>query len=126
MDDSESLPVPSTETAEQKLARLAAENAWLRGRIEGLERRLGLSSRNRGKPPSSDGLRKPRATRRTRSLRGRSGRKPGGQPGHKGETLRRTAHPDRVQAPVPAACKGCGSSLSGSDMTGAPGRSSGL
>ena len=84
-------------------------------RIEALERRLGLNSRNSGKPPSSDGLKKPRAKPRTRSLRGKSGRKPGGQPGHKGETPSRTDHPDRVDDHAPAACEGCGLSLSGSD-----------
>ena len=125
--------VPS-ETSQQKIARLEEENAWLRAqngrleehiarfveRIEELERRLGLSSRNSSKPPSSDGLKKPRAKPRTRSLRGKSGRKPGGQPGHKGETLCRTAHPDRVQDHVPAGCQGCGSSLSKATVVGTP------
>ena len=57
-----------------------------------LERRLGLNSTNSGKPPSSDGLKKPV---RVRSLRERSSRQPGGQKGHKGETLRRAAEPKR-------------------------------
>ena len=95
---------------EEENARLREENAWLRQqnarleehiarlveRVEELERRLGLNSGNSGKPPSSDGLKKPKSKRRTRSLRRKSGRKPGGQPGHKGETLRRTDHPDQV------------------------------
>ncbi len=63
----------------------------LEARLAELERRLGLNSRNSGKPPSSDGLNKPPASkdkrRRSRSLREKSGRKPGGQKGHKGETL---------------------------------------
>src|SRR5262249_19149628 len=57
----------------------------LRAHIAELERRLGLNSSNSGRPPSSDGLRKPA---RVSSLRERSGKKPGGQKGHKGETLR--------------------------------------
>ncbi|HME26422.1 MAG TPA: DUF6444 domain-containing protein, partial [Acetobacteraceae bacterium] len=40
-------------------ARHAAEMAALRGQITELERRLGLNSSNSGKPPSSDGLKKP-------------------------------------------------------------------
>ena len=43
------------------------------------------------------------AKRRTRSLRGKSGRKPGGQPG-KGKTLRRADHLDRVKDHVPSSC----------------------
>ena len=107
--------------------RLELENAWLRDRnarfverISALERRLGLNSRNSGQPPSSDGLKKPAAERRTRSLRGKTGRKPGGQAGHKGKTLCRTAIPDRVEEHVPSSCRGCGASLSAAAAVGDP------
>jgi transposase len=40
-------------------ARHAAEMAAMQARIAELERRLGLNSGNSGKPPSSDGLKKP-------------------------------------------------------------------
>ena len=121
------LPVSGSETSEEKIARLEAENAWLREqvahlveRISALERRLGLNSRNSGQPPSSDGLKKPAAERRTRSLRGKTGRKPGGQAGHKGKTLCRTAIPDRVEEHVPSSCRGCGASLSSASPVGHP------
>src|SRR5271169_4396454 len=65
--------------------------ARLQERIAELERRLGLNSGNSGKPPSSDGLKKPV---RVSSLRERSGKKTGGQNGHRGETLRRSETPD--------------------------------
>ena len=114
------LRVPGSETSGQKIVRLELENAWLRERIGELERRLGLNSGNSGKPPSSDGLKKPSSERRTQSLRGKTDRKPGGQPGHKGRTLCRTASPDRVKDHVPAACGGCGASLLGASFVGAP------
>ena len=88
-------------------------------RIAALERRLGLKCRNSGKPPLSDGLAKPAARRRTRSLREKTGRKPGGRAGRKGETLRRAAPPDRMKARVPVCCRGCGASLSGAAPAGA-------
>ena len=84
-------------------------------RLGALERRLGLNSTNSGKPPSSDGLNKPPAgkdkRRRTSSLREKSGRKPGGQKGHKGETLRQVAEPDTTADYFPEACRHCGLAL---------------
>jgi transposase len=84
-------------------ARIAEQDA----RIAELERRLAASSRNSSKPPSTDGLGKPAPT----SLRGRSGRKPGGQPGREGRTLRQVAVPDEVVVHEPDACRGCGGPL---------------
>ncbi|MEO5347096.1 MAG: DUF6444 domain-containing protein [Magnetococcus sp. YQC-9] len=90
---------------------LAAENAILRetiaqqatlikkleARIAELERRLGLNSST-----VKDN------NRRTRSLREGSTREPGGQQGHKGETLRQSAEPDTVSAHLYAviSCRG--------------------
>jgi transposase len=88
--------------------RLRAENAVLMVRLAALERRLGLNSRNSGKPPSSDGLKKPP---RVRSLREPTGKTTGGQPGHPGKTLRRTDTPDATINHYPAACAACGEPL---------------
>jgi transposase len=106
-------------------ARLRAENAALKetiavllARVAELERRLDLNSSNSGKPPSSDGLHKPRREPRTRSLRERSGKPPGGQKGHKGETLRQVDAPSHTVEHYPEACPACGSALSGAMSTG--------
>ena len=101
-------------------AQFRAENAQLRQLVEQLQRRLGLDSSNSGKPPSSDGPGKPPAKPRTRSQRGRSGKRPGGQPGHKGVTLSQTATPDQIETHVPTSCADCGASLSAPDTEGEP------
>jgi len=79
-------------------------------RIAELERKLGLNSDNSGKPPSSDGLKKRPV--RVSSLRERSGKKPGGQKGHPGETLRQSETVDATIDHFPKACAGCGAALS--------------
>src|SRR5574341_2087210 len=79
--------------------------------IAELRRQLAASSRNSSQPPSSDGLDKPAP----KSLRGRSGRKPGGQPGREGRTLRQVAVPDEVVVHEPGACAGCGAELAAED-----------
>ena len=87
-----------------------------RNAIAGLERQLGLNSSNSGKPPSSDGLKKKPA--RVSSLRERSGKRPGGQPGHPGKTLSRTETPDAIVDHFPNACDGCGGALSEAETDG--------
>ena len=80
------------------------EIAALSARVAELERRLELNSSNSGKPPSSDGLSKPP---RTSSLREKTGKKSGGQKGHKGQTLAQTETPDRVIDHYPEICPDC-------------------
>ena len=100
--------------------RQQAEMAGLQQRLEELERRVGLNSGNSGKPPSSDGPAKPPAPKRTRSQRGRSGKRPGGQPGHKGATLRQTDSPHRIETHRPPSCGECAAPLSAADTQGEP------
>ena len=87
---------------------LRAENSALTKRLTELERRLGLNSSNSGKPPSSDGLKKPP---RVSSLREPSGKKTGGQKGHPGTTLCRVEKPDATIEHYPEACAACGEPL---------------
>ena len=98
---------PTGATIEELIAlvkALAAENAVLKARVGELERQVGLNSSNSGKPPSSDGLKKPP---RVSSLRKPSGKPSGGQKGHKGETLERVAEPDNVVDHYPSSCNNC-------------------
>jgi transposase len=104
MNDSDSRSWPSQEELIALVAAQAAEIAALKARLGELERRLGLNSSNSGKPPSSDGLKKPPRAARTKSLRGPSDRPSGGQKGHKGETLEQVAAPDHTVDHVPPFC----------------------
>lgn len=78
----------------------------LEARVEALENQLKKNSHNSSKPPSSDGFGK-----RTKSLREKSDRSSGGQPGHPGSTLDWCEHPDSVLIYPVKACSGCGLSL---------------
>ncbi len=78
-------------------------------RIQKLEDQLAKYSRNSGKPPSSDGYDQP--VPRPKSLRKRSRRKSGGQPGHPGETLKAVEQPDFIKVHRVHECQHCGQSL---------------
>src|SRR5258708_12504979 len=86
-------------------AALRAQVRALLARVQELEARAAKDSHTSGQPPSSDGLR-----RRTKSLRKPSGKKPGGQLGHAGETLPLLAHsptPNTLVDHRPPLCTTC-------------------
>src|SRR3990172_6574555 len=77
-------------------------------KIQELERRLNLNSKNSNKPPSSDVFHKPNP----KSLRKKSGKKPGGQKGHPGHNLKQVDNPDHVVSIECNSCPDCGGDLS--------------
>ena len=96
-----------------QLDALRAQVTALSAEVAELRARLGQNPRNSSKPPSSEGLAKPAP----RSLRGRSGRKPGRPKGQPGATLAMTGDPDEVVVHEPGACGGCGTGLAGAPVT---------
>jgi len=100
-------------------AQLAARDAQLQAlaaRVEELERRLGKDSGTSSKPPSSDSPYQKKT--RDRSLRGRSGRRPGKQPGAQSSTLKQSADPGQRAECAPAACGCCGADLGDAAVIG--------
>ena len=111
-------PLGRLKVVEAENASLRAEVAELRRENQELRARLGKDSTNSSRPPSSD----PPERLYKRAKREPSGRKAGGQPGHKGVT-REMLPPERVTAVIghhPATCSGCGADLSSAPQAGEP------
>lgn len=90
----------------KEIDNLTEENLKLKERVQSLENQTKTNSNNSSKPPSSDGLKK-----KTKSLRKPTGKKPGGQPGHKGFTLEQVENPDEIIEYIIDKCSECGTSL---------------
>src|SRR5262245_2646310 len=102
-------------TPEEENVALKAEIAALREQVrtllvevQQLRGQLAKDSHNSSKPPSSDGV-----VRKPKSLRKKTGRKPGGQPGHPGHQVRLVAVPDTVVVHRPPHCESCQQALPG-------------
>jgi len=83
-------------------------NEMLVDKLEELDNKISKNSRNSSRPPSKD----ENTPQRNQSLRGKSGKKSGGQDGHSGSTLKKVETPDKIiQHPLKGKCK-CGQNLS--------------
>jgi transposase len=92
-----------------RVDRLIEQVDQLTNEVKGLREEVGIlknkkNSGNSSLPPSQDLF-----ALKNQSLRGRTDKKSGGQPGHKGETLRMSANPDKIIQHFPdAQCPQCG------------------
>ena len=100
----------------RNIDRLNADLRKRDKRIEELEAKLAKyespdkNSGNSSTPPSKENM-KAEAIRRTKTLRKPTGRKPGGQKGHEGSTLKITQAPDETEDVSANYCTKCGASL---------------
>jgi transposase len=94
---------------EERLAERDAQIVALKARVAELEAELGRSSSNSGKPPSSDSP----AQRGSRPERPKTGKKPGGQPGHSGNqrAVLPQAKVTKNRDVFPKACEKCHANL---------------
>ncbi len=95
--------------ADAQVAWLRSQVAVLADQVARLAHRVGRDSSNSNRPPSSDSpyTKKPPAPT-DRSLRRRSDRKPGKQPGEPGTTLTQVADPDHTVVGAADRCDRCG------------------
>ena len=84
-----------------QIAALTEKIAELTAKLD--EKNHKKNSGNSSTPPSNDRFDKPTP----KSLREKSGRKPGGQPGHKGKGMKLDREPDEVVPHIPDKCQGC-------------------
>jgi transposase len=115
---SATLLLGSTPSTHAKVHSAAHHLLSLRQRVRELEARLGRNSSNSSRPPSSD---PPQAPARPKAPP--SGRKRGGQPGHRGayRALLSVEQVDELVVVEPERCRHCGQPFSGT-ATGRRGR----
>lgn len=94
----------------RNVERLLKENRELRRRLEKYEKPP-KDSGNSSTPPSKEPI-KSEVERRTKSLRKKSDRKVGGQPGHEGTTRKMSETPNEIESTASQFCRECGRDLS--------------
>ena len=93
-------------TLSNQIKEQNAQIESLTSRVKSLESQVNKNSNNSSKPPSSDGFKK-----KTKSLRTKSGKNPGGQEGHEGTTLELNDNADEIKIHGIDKCDICGESL---------------
>ena len=96
------------------LGELREQVGVLQAQVADLAAQARQNSKNSSRPPSSDGL----GTPAPRSLRKKTGRKPGRPKGQPGATMRLSDHPDHVVRHEPFCCAGCDRGLAGAREAG--------
>jgi transposase len=94
------------EQQQRVIEGLQQQLARLREQMQALQERVQKDSHNSHLPPSSD-----RFHRQPKSLRTKSGKKPGGQVGHPGSGLRLSPTPDQVLVHPVEVCQHCHADL---------------
>lgn len=89
-----------------QVEKLSKDNKALGERVQSLEKQTRKNSNNSSKPPSTDGFKK-----KTKTLRTKSCKKPGGQEGHDGKTLEVSENPDEIMVHGVDKCDICRESL---------------
>ena len=97
-----SLLQAQVQSQQELIDQQAQQIALLTAQVQELQARLSKDSHNSHLPPSSD-----RFGRQPKSLRKKSGQKPGGQPGHAGQMLRLVEQPDTVVVHRVESCPLC-------------------
>ncbi len=110
--------IMAIESLREQVKTLHGQIDCLQERVKTLEGQQAKDSHNSSLPPSSD-----RFIRPVKSLRQKSGKKPGGQAGHRGHHLRQVQIPDEILIHEVERCEhcqhGCGSPNIGSKKNSA-------
>lgn len=110
MDKLPDLERLSVADKDELIRALFAQVTALTAKVAELEGRLSLNSRNSSKPPSTDGMSKPKP----KSQRQAGQHPTGGQTGHSGHTLKKASQPDHTETHRPPAhCDACHRPLDG-------------